>query len=73
MRNVCWALIGLAVLAFLLGTYLTLRNSMFLTTPGGYWRGAVGFLLFAISLRLMEMPAGVRQQAANLSHPEGTK
>ena len=55
MKNVCWALIGLAALAFLVGTFLTFRNMQFLLTPAGYWRGAMGFLLFAISLRVMDM------------------
>jgi len=54
MKSVCWALIGLAGLAFVFGTYLTVMNKQYLMTPGGYWRGAIGFLLFAISLRLME-------------------
>jgi hypothetical protein len=55
MRNVCWALIGLAGLAFVVGAYLAFTNVPFLLQPVGYWRGAVGFLLFAIALRAMDM------------------
>lgn len=53
MRNVCWALIGLAALAFVVGSCLAFKNTQYLLQPVGYWRGAVGFLLFAISLRVM--------------------
>ena len=69
MRNACWALIGLAGLAFVVGALLTLTKSEFLLAPVGYWRGAIGFLLFAISLRLMEMPAGVRHQSQPVTTP----
>ena len=54
MRNVCWTLIGLAAAAFVVGTTIAFRHQVFLLEPVGYWRGAVGFLLFAIALRLME-------------------
>lgn len=53
MREACWALIGLAALAFVVGAYLAFTNVQFLLQPVGYWRGAVGFLLFAIALRVM--------------------
>jgi uncharacterized membrane protein len=53
MRNLCWLLIGLAALAFAVGTALAFSGTTFLIPPVGYWRGAVGFLLFAIALRLM--------------------
>ena len=54
MRNVCWLLIVLAALAFVVGTALAFAGQhTFLLPPVGYWRGAVGFLLFAIALRLM--------------------
>ena len=56
MKNLCWALIGLAVLAFVIGTYLAFSNGHYLLTPQGYWRGAMGFLMFAIALRLMDKP-----------------
>jgi hypothetical protein len=54
MRNLCWALIGLAVAAFAVGTATAFGHTVFLLEPVGYWRGAVGFLLFAIAFRLME-------------------
>ena len=46
MRTLCWLLIGLAALAF--------TQQVYRLPPVGYWRGAVGFLLFAIALRAME-------------------
>jgi hypothetical protein len=54
MRNLCWLLIGLAALAFTIGTAVAFSHQVFLLEPVGYWRGAVGFLLFAIALRLMD-------------------
>ena len=54
MKNLCWTLIGLGALAFLVGAYLAFTSSVFLLSAQGYWRGAVGFGLFAIALRLME-------------------
>jgi hypothetical protein len=54
MRNLCWLLIGLAAGAFALGTALAFTGRPFLLAPVGYWRGAVGFLLFAIALRTMD-------------------
>ena len=57
MRNVCWALIALAALAFTVGTVTAFSHQVYLLEPVGYWRGAVGFLLFAIALRIMETRA----------------
>jgi hypothetical protein len=54
MRTVCWLLIGLAALAFSVGTFAAFTHQVILLEPVGFWRGAVGFLLFAIALRLME-------------------
>jgi hypothetical protein len=54
MRTACWVLIGLAALAFSVGTAIAFTHSVFLLEPVGYWRGAVGFLLFAIALRAMD-------------------
>jgi len=54
MRNVCWLLIGLAALAFCVGAANAFTHRSFLLEPVGYWRGAVGFLLFAIALRVTE-------------------
>ena len=53
MRSLCWLLIGLAALAFAVGTATAFTHSVFLLEPVGYWRGAVGFLLFAIAIRTM--------------------
>jgi hypothetical protein len=54
MRTLCWTLIALAAVAFAVGTVTAFGHQMYLLPPVGYWRGAVGFLLFAIALRLME-------------------
>jgi hypothetical protein len=54
MRNLCWTLIALAAAAFVVGTITAFGHTVFLLEPVGYWRGAVGFLLFAIAFRLME-------------------
>jgi hypothetical protein len=54
MRNLCWTLIGLAALAFGVGTTLAFQQRVFLIPPVGYWRGAIGFLLFAIALQMMD-------------------
>jgi hypothetical protein len=57
MRSLCWLLIGLAALAFSVGTAIAFMHSTFLLEPVGFWRGAVGFLLFAIALRMMDSKA----------------
>ena len=57
MRTACWLLIGLAALAFTVGTTIAFRHQVFLLEPVGYWRGAIGFLLFAIALRMMDSRA----------------
>jgi hypothetical protein len=54
MRAICWLLIGLAVLAFCVGTFAAFGHRVILLEPVGFWRGAVGFLLFAIALRMMD-------------------
>ena len=56
VKNICWTLIGLGALAFLFGTYTAFTGQNFLLAPQGYWRGAVGFAVFAIALRLMDDP-----------------
>lgn len=53
MRGLCWTLIGLAALAFVVGAVLAFRGGTYLLPAVGYWRGAVGFLLFAIALRVV--------------------
>jgi uncharacterized membrane protein len=57
MRNICWVLIGLAALAFSVGTITAFTHQLFLLEPVGFWRGSVGFLLFAIALRMMDSRA----------------
>lgn len=57
MRTLCWLLIGLAALAFTVGTVVAFAHQTFLLEPVGYWRGAVGFLLFAIAIRMMDSRA----------------
>jgi hypothetical protein len=47
-------LIGLAALAFSVGTATAFGHQVFLLEPVGFWRGAIGFLLFAIALRMMD-------------------
>jgi hypothetical protein len=54
MRSLCWTLIALAAAAFIVGTATAFAHQVFLLEPVGYWRGAVGFLLFAIAFRLMD-------------------
>ena len=54
MKNLCWLLIGLAALAFGIGTATAFMHQTFMLEPVGYWRGAVGFLLFAIAFRAMD-------------------
>ena len=54
MRNLCWLLIALAAVAFGVGTATAFTHRELLLPPVGFWRGAVGFLLFAIALRMME-------------------
>lgn len=55
MRGLCWLLIGLAAVAFVVGAALAFKGGTpWMLPPAGYWRGAVGFLLFAIAIRLME-------------------
>lgn len=57
MRSFCWALIALAAAAFVVGTATAFTHRMFLLPPVGYWRGAIGFLLFAVALRMMDRQA----------------
>ena len=57
MRLLCWLLIALAAGAFAVGTAIAFSHTVFLLEPVGYWRGAIGFLLFAIALRMMDSRA----------------
>jgi hypothetical protein len=56
MKNICWTLILLAALAFVMGTWLAFTKAAFILEPVGFWRGAMGFLVFAIAIRLMDDP-----------------
>ena len=58
MRTLCWTLIGLAALAFSVGTIIAFRHTTFLLEPVGYWRGAIGFLLVMAELTLNSKPQG---------------
>jgi hypothetical protein len=55
MRALCWTLIVLAAIAFVVGTATAFGHTRYLIEPVGYWRGAVGFLLFAIAIRAMQI------------------
>ncbi len=55
IRSVCWVLIGLAIVATILGSYFSRFGGMILLTPEGYWRAVVALLLFAVTLRVMDM------------------
>jgi len=55
MTNFCWTLIGLAALAFVVGAFLAFGHTAWLLQPQGYWRGAMGLLMFAIAIRLMNL------------------
>ncbi len=55
MKSFCWLLIVLAAVAFVVGAVLAFNGGRtWLLSPQGYWRGAMGFLVFAVTLRLME-------------------
>lgn len=54
MRNLILVLIFLAALAFLVGAVAAFSQATVLAKPPvTFWRGAVGFLLFAIALELL--------------------
>lgn len=54
MGNFCWPLIGLAALAFCVGLATAFTHQTSLLESVGFWRGAVGFLLFTIAIRVLE-------------------
>lgn len=56
MRTFIWILILLAAIAFILGGIFSLFHLgviFGIKPPVTFWRGAIGFLLFAIALKLM--------------------
>jgi hypothetical protein len=58
MRQLILVLVVLAALAFVVGAISAFSGQIFIgKAPVTYWRGAVGFLLFAITLLLMEKKA----------------
>jgi uncharacterized membrane protein YiaA len=54
MKGACWLLIILGAVAFVVGAVFAFSGRTWLLAPQGYWRGAMGFVLFAIALRLMQ-------------------
>jgi hypothetical protein len=54
MDTLCWLLIVLAAVAYVVGAVLAFTHGSLGILPVGYWRGAIGLLLFAIALRLMK-------------------
>ena len=54
MKTMIWVLIILAGVAFVIGALKAFcLPDLFPQEPVTYWRGAVGLLLFSISIRLM--------------------
>jgi hypothetical protein len=53
MDNLCWLLIVLAAAAYIVGAILAFTHGSLGILAVGYWRGAIGLLLFAMALRLM--------------------
>jgi len=55
MRQLATVLLVLAAVAFLVGAYSAFSGAHVVgRMPVTYWRGAIGMLLFAITLLLME-------------------
>ena len=55
MRHLATVLLALAAIAFIVGAYSAFSGAHVIgRMPVTYWRGAVGMLLFAITLLLME-------------------
>lgn len=46
-------LLTLGLLAFVVGTFLAFTGKTFLLTPQGYWRGAMGFWMLLIAVRMV--------------------
>jgi len=45
-------LLGLGLLAFVIGTAIAFTGQHFLLSPEGYWRGAVGLWVLLIATKL---------------------
>jgi hypothetical protein len=54
MRNLEWALIILGALCLLVSLAVATILPPFLFQAEGWWRGGVGLLVLAVSLRVME-------------------
>lgn len=58
MRQLAVVLIALGALAFVVGTYCAFAGQLVVGRSGvTYWRGAVGFAVFAISLLQLQRGA----------------
>ena len=56
MKNVCWALFGLSVLAFLLGMASKISGPgawILGFEPVAWWRAAMALLFYAIGLKVL--------------------
>ncbi len=55
MRNLCWALFALSLVAFLVGAVARFTPSSFIQGVGAgtYWKAAMAFLAYAVSLRIL--------------------
>ena len=56
MKNVCWGLFGLSVLAFLLGMISKIAGPgawMLGYEPVAWWRAAMALLMYAIGLQIV--------------------
>jgi hypothetical protein len=54
MRTLIWLLIVLGILSFMMGGLTAFMQVIFRIPPHGFWRGATGFWILAIVLRMME-------------------
>ena len=54
MRSLIWLLIILGVVSFVIGGYTAFTQVVLRIPAQGYWKGATGFWLLAIILRMME-------------------
>ena len=55
MRTLAIVLVVVAALAFVVGTYAAFGSAAVLgKAPVSYWRGVVGFLLFAITIMVLD-------------------
>jgi hypothetical protein len=55
INKLCWVLICLAASTFAVGSFLAFLRRPFIMTSEGWANGTIALLLFAVSLRLMDM------------------